>query len=215
MLRSTLYDHSRPFPAYAPGFHRPREGEVSAIVTTVRERHPEYCRDEDGNQPADLIGEDGWYFRILVRPATAEEAADILAAEEQQQRQARLAARRRRLFELCDDGEIPETPDLSGAGQVNFGARRSLHQHWPDDELHVDGDAQIAWFLRHNGADGDNWSANNFGSFIARRLPLTEERAQLVADLRAEYSQDKAPHGCPAPWGRAASQQREETQDSV
>lgn len=193
VLRSTLYDHHHPFPEDAPGFRRTRDGEVSAIVATVRERRPEYCRDEDGNQPSDLIGEDGWYFRILVRPATAEEAADILAEEAEQQRQAQLAARRRRLFELCDDAEIPATPDLSSAVQVNFGARRSLYQHWPDDELHVDEQAQVAWFLRYNGADGDNWSASNHGSFIARKVPLTEERAQLVADLRAEYPPSDSP----------------------
>lgn len=78
---------------------------------------------------------------------------------------------------------------------MDFGALRSLHQHWPDDELHVDEQAGVAWFLRYNGHDGDNWSLNNHGSFIARRVPLTEERAQLMADLRAEYSPDEAPHG--------------------
>ncbi|MGW2425194.1 hypothetical protein ACWC0C_39145 [Streptomyces sp. NPDC001709] len=188
VLRSTLYDHGRPFPDDAPGFQRLRDGEVSAIVTTVRERRPEYCRDEDGNQPGDLIGEDGWYFRILVRPATADEAADILAQEATAHRRASLAERRRRLFEQSDDGEIPETVDLTGTVQVDFGALRSLHQHWPDDELHVDEIAGTAWFLRYNGADGDNWSANNIAGFIARRMPLTPERAQLIADLRAEYA---------------------------
>ncbi|WP_331732346.1 hypothetical protein OG613_47840 (plasmid) [Streptomyces sp. NBC_00015] len=193
VLRSTLYDHHHRFPDTAPGFHPVPDGVVSAIVTTVRERRPEYCRDEDGNQPTELIGEDGWYFRILVRPATADEAADILAAEEAQQLRTELAARRRRLFELCDDGEVPETVDLSGAVQVDFGAARSLHQHWPDDELHVDEQARIAWFLRYNGADGDDWSLSNYGPFIARRLPLTEERAHLVADFRAEYASGDAP----------------------
>ncbi|MEW2493898.1 hypothetical protein AB0942_10160 [Streptomyces nodosus] len=188
VLRSTLHDHGRPFPDDAPGFQRLRDGEVSAIVTTVRERRPEYCRDEDGNQPGDLIGEDGWYFRILVRPATADEAADILAQEATAHRRASLAERRRRLFEQSDDGEIPETVDLTGTVQVDFGALRSLHKHWPDDELHVDEIAGTAWFLRHNGADGDNWSANNNAGFIARRMPLTPERAQLIADLRAEYA---------------------------
>ncbi|MFE1476492.1 hypothetical protein ACFW6N_21900 [Streptomyces cyaneofuscatus] len=192
VLRSTLYDYRRPFPEDAPGFHRVGEGEVTAIVTTVRERRPEYCRDEDGNQPSELIGEDGWYFRILVRPATAEEAADILAEEDKQQRRAALSARRRQMFERGEDGEIPETADLSGAVQVDFGALRSLHQHWPDDELHVNEQAGVAWYLRYNGHDGDDWSLSNHGSFIARRVPLTEERARLVADLRAEYAPGEA-----------------------
>ncbi|MFC7983648.1 hypothetical protein [Streptomyces sp. NPDC057336] len=187
MLRSTLYDHDRPFPKDAPGFRRLRTGEVSAVVATVRERAPEYCRDEDGNNPSCLIGEDGWFFRVLVRPATVEEAADILAEEDTARRRAALAERRRQLFEHPDDGEIPDTVDLTGTVQIDFGAPRSLHQHWPDDELHVDEEAGDAWFLRYNGADGDNWSASNFGSFIARRMPLTEQRAQLIADLRTEY----------------------------
>ncbi|MEV4868496.1 hypothetical protein [Streptomyces syringium] len=88
-------------------------------------------------------------------------------------------------------GEIPEMPDLSGAIQVNFGAQRSLYQHWPDDELHVDEQARIAWFLRYNGA----WRrlvAEQL-RLVPRRVPLTEERAQLVAELRAEYASDDAP----------------------
>ncbi|MFD3959564.1 hypothetical protein ACFWRG_32415 [Micromonospora tulbaghiae] len=187
VLRSTVYDHDQPFPKHTPGLRRLRTGEVSAIVATVRERAPEYCRDEDGNNPGCLIGEDGWFFRILVRPATPEEAADLLAAEDTAHRRAALAERRRQLFEHAADGEIPDTADLAGTVQVDFGARRSLHQHWPDDELHVDEESGSAWFLRYNGADGDTWSANNLGSFIARRMPLTEQRAQLIADLRAEY----------------------------
>ncbi|MFI1189393.1 hypothetical protein [Streptomyces californicus] len=77
--------------------------------------------------------------------------------------------------------------------QVDFGVLRSLHQHWPDEELHVDEQARVAWYLRYNGHDGDDWSLSNHGSFIARRVPLTEERARLVADLRAEYTPGDAP----------------------
>jgi hypothetical protein len=40
-----------------------------------------YCRDENGDNSSCLIGKDAWFFRILVRPVTAEVAADILAAE--------------------------------------------------------------------------------------------------------------------------------------
>lgn len=193
VLRSTLYDHGHPFPADAPGFHRVCDGEVSAIVTTVREHRPQYCRDEDGNQPADLIGEDGWYFRILVRPATADEAADILASEAKEARRQALEQRRKALLDFfLDDGTVPEQPDLTGTVPVDFGAkqRRSLHQHWPDDELRVDEEGGHLWLLSYNGADGDDWSRNNLPGFIARHFPLTEERARLVGDLRAEYGLD-------------------------
>ncbi|MEE1741182.1 hypothetical protein PUR49_32440 [Streptomyces sp. BE147] len=73
---------------------------VTAIVTAVRERQPEYIRDEDGNSPSELIGVDGWWFRILVRPATCEEAAGILVQEEKAARRASLERRRRDLFRL-------------------------------------------------------------------------------------------------------------------
>ncbi|MFD7553589.1 hypothetical protein ACFV9E_03495 [Streptomyces sp. NPDC059835] len=187
VLRSTIYDHGRPFPGDTPGFRRLRDGAVTAIVTTVRERRPEYCRDEGGDNPSCLIGEDGWFFRILVRPATAEEAAEILDAEALATRRTALAQRRVRLFDHATDGEIPDTADPTGAVRVDFGAKRSWNQHWPSDELLVDEDAGIAWFLRYNGHDGDMWAASNHGSFIARKVPLTPERAQLLTDLRREY----------------------------
>lgn len=76
---------------------------------------------------------------------------------------------------------------ISQQMEVDFVARRSLHQHWPDDELHVDEDAGCRLIPPLYGADGDTWSASNVGSFIGRRMPLTEQRAQLIADLRAEY----------------------------
>lgn len=191
VLRSKVYEGvEHPFPETAPGYRRVGEGVVSAIVTTVRERRPEYCRDEDGNNPSCLIGENGWYFRILVRPATAEEAAETLAAEEKAARRYALEERRRALFSFrAGDGEVPEDVDMGDAQTVDFGAkgRRSVDQHWPDDELHVDEAADVVWFLEYNGADGDDWSRNNVQSFVAWRFPLTDERRRLLTDLRAEY----------------------------
>lgn len=55
------------------------------------------------------------------------------------------------------------------------------------DRLVVDADAGQIWTLVYNGADGDDWSRSNHGTEIALRHPLTPERAQLVAELRAEY----------------------------
>ncbi|MFJ5588325.1 hypothetical protein ACIQCG_01080 [Streptomyces noursei] len=195
VLRAEVFDRGEPFPEDAPGYRRLRDYQVSAIVTTVRELPPIYCRDEDGNNPGCLIGENGWYFRILVRPATAEEAADILAREEKEARRRKLENRRRDLCGLrADDGDVPEHPFLDGAQQINFGAkdRRSLLQHWPDDGLLVDEARGVLWTLRYNGADGDDWSLNNYASFIASRFPLTDERRTLIADLRAEYDQEES-----------------------
>ncbi|WP_275466322.1 hypothetical protein [Streptomyces noursei] len=139
--------------------------------------------------------DNGWYFRILVRPATAEEAADILAREEKDARRRSLERRR---GELCGfragDGKVPQVPDLDGAQRINFGAedRRSFLQHWSDDRLLVDEARGVLWTLRYNGADGDDWSLNTYGSFIASRFPLTDERRALIVDLRAEYDQEES-----------------------
>ncbi|OEV09270.1 hypothetical protein [Streptomyces nanshensis] len=194
VLRTRLLEPpDQPFPADAPGYRRTGGREVSAVVTTVREKTPVYCRDADGDNPGVLVGEDGWYFRILVRPATAEEAADILAREETAARRAELEERRRRLFlhPHVQDGELPEQPDLSSTTLVNFGERerRSILQTWPEDELRVDEARGVVWFIEYNGHDGDDWSRNNITSFIARRFPLSEERRALLTALRAEYEQ--------------------------
>lgn len=75
VVRAELWeDEQRPFPTDMPGYRRIDEHRISAIVTTVSEDPPVYCRDEDGDQPTELIGEDGWFFNIHVRPATAEKA---------------------------------------------------------------------------------------------------------------------------------------------
>ncbi|MFD5234075.1 hypothetical protein ACFWJ5_37240 [Streptomyces qaidamensis] len=58
-VKRILYDHDHPLPKDAPGFRRLRTGEVSAVIATVRERAPEYCRDEGGDNSGCLIGEDG------------------------------------------------------------------------------------------------------------------------------------------------------------
>lgn len=191
VLRTELFEpEHHPFPQDAPGYRRLDEHRVTAIVTTVRERRPVYYRDEDGNNPGDLLGEDGWHFRILVRPATPAEAAEILAQEEKAARRHALERRLEISFAFDQaDCLIPDTPDLTGTTPVDFGARerRSLHQHWPDDKVLLDEAAGVVWFLRYNGADGDTWSASNVPGFIAARFPLTEERRAVIADLDSEY----------------------------
>ncbi|MEW2498502.1 hypothetical protein AB0942_33970 [Streptomyces nodosus] len=203
VLRTELWDDpEHPFPSSAPGYRCDGERRVSAVVTTVREAAPMYCRDEDGNQPTDLIGVDGWYHRVLVRPATGEEAAEILKQEVVQARRARLRHRRAELFgtrALQADGVVPAEGDVSfdGTVKVPFGAEleRSGYSYASDDVLRVDEARGVAYWLIYNGRDGDDWSASNAGSYIAVRYPLTPERAELVTDLRAEYEV--------ATWGQA------------
>lgn len=196
VLRASLLEREHPVPADAPGRRTAREGDgwVSAIVTVIAEAAPEYIRDEDGDSPSELIGGDGWFFQARVRIATAEEAAGILAEEADRARRAELAARRRRLLDHAstEDGTYPADGEVSleGAISVPTGRRASLH-YVPDDQIWDDPDQGTVWHLTYNGADGDNWSASNHGPYIARRLPRTPERAQLVADLIAEYGRER------------------------
>jgi hypothetical protein len=166
---------------------------VSLIVAVVAEAKPVYIRDEDGNQPLDLIGEDGWFFQARVRVATTEEAEAILAVERARENVDALRLRAEVEILRAADGEVPaEAPallDLPGVrvehrrpGSLAFAASWGAYIH-----LRVDRPGGWVWMLRHNGADGDNWSANNCGTFVARRMPFTEQRAELVDALAAEF----------------------------
>ncbi|MEU3628921.1 hypothetical protein [Amycolatopsis coloradensis] len=43
------------------------------------------------------------------------------------------------------------------------------------------------WSLTYHGADGDDWSLNNLGPYVAWRQPLTPRRAEVIRALREEY----------------------------
>ncbi|MCU4750232.1 hypothetical protein [Streptomyces sp. G-5] len=187
VMRAELREWQHPVPADAPGY---RGGAIpSAIVTVTSPLAPQWCEDEDGNQPSCLIGEDGWWHRARVRIATREEAAPLLAEEAEKRRVRELRAATDALFLRAADGEVPAEGDidLSGAVRVPYG--EELH-HGADapHQIHVDEGAGVVWVLRYNGRDGDTWAWSNHGPYIARRLPLTGERSQLIARLRAEYA---------------------------
>jgi transcription antitermination factor NusG len=42
----------------------------------------------------------------------------------------------------------------------------------------------------YNGRDGDSWAANNAPGYIVYRMPLTDQRIELVRRLRAAYGSD-------------------------
>ncbi|OLZ51631.1 hypothetical protein BS329_15300 [Amycolatopsis coloradensis] len=149
VLRAKVPSVEHPVPEDSPG----RCGEpggvwVSLIVSVLAEAEPQFIRDEDGDSPAALFGEDGWWFRAKVRPATAEKAAPLLAEEASAARRRDLE--RRRLAEFAfgygriDDGEVPAEPDTSAAVAVPFGAE-SRRRGWPPDRLLVDQQAGVVW----------------------------------------------------------------------
>jgi hypothetical protein len=162
-------------------------------VTVLAERKPIYTQDADGNAPCTaLIGEDGWYFQAVVRPATEAEAQPLLAVEERDARRATLQQQSRELltwrYDPDPDAQRPTTPNLNGTVRVPY--RAGPHGHWAtiEDEIRIDEAAKVVWTLIYNGADGDDWSLNNHHPYIATSQPLTEPRRALVAALRAEYA---------------------------
>ncbi len=215
VLRATLWEHDHAVPVDAPGYRRLDEqpvlddiqlawlatqsarpastGKVSVIVTVLGELPPRYSRDEDGNAPCDeLVGEDGWHFQAVVRPATEQEAAPLLAVEAQAAHRAGLERKRLSLlswrYAQQPDAQRPEHPDLDAAVRVPYRAGRLGRWATVEDEIRVDEPAGQVWTLAYNGADGDDWSVNNHGSYIAMAQPLTDERRALIAALRAEYA---------------------------
>ena len=126
------------------------------------------------------VGDDsGYMYQAACREATDEESATLRAEIE-----AREAARQRtrRLDEIKTimqtDGEHPDgehspdgerlhdTQDIYGGG----------------DWFILDGDE--IWYVRNNGRDGDNWSANNVRTGGAGAIGWRIVNSELAAEIR-------------------------------
>lgn len=197
VLRAKVYGAQ--IPEDAPGLRRAHFALPSAIVVVVRELKAQFLRDEDGDQPSELIGEDGWYHTAEVRIATPEEAAPILEREQHAERGRVLDARRRGIlseFDPAPDGTRPAEVKLSGAQRVPIG----IEDYFAGDGMvwvdRLYADAEHAYAMRYNGMDGDDWSLTNGGvdglAMSITVYPLTEERAQLIAQLREYHGKDTA-----------------------
>lgn len=177
-------------------------GTPAAVGETVRD-------ERDGRAVTGLkawrkfYAGDGWSFGVMdesgylyfseVREATDAERQGL---EQREARQARRTELEQRGTDLAlaagPDVEVPEqgqTGDLRALPGVRTSPRRQQDFATVDPYIHlrVDEPGGWLWALTYNGADGDNWSYSNYGTCIARRMPLTAERAALVADLRAEF----------------------------
>ncbi|MFJ5068214.1 hypothetical protein ACIQC7_17660 [Kitasatospora sp. NPDC088556] len=199
VARFEVYEWEQPVPEDAPGLLR-RHGMPSMIGVVLSEERPRYIRDEDGDAPTDtLIGESGWFFCGRVRPATAEEAAPLLAEEAEASIDRKLRARVGRLLswrypregarylpaeeldqELADV-ELVELRTRPAAECTAFG--RGLY---PDQVWIAEG---RDWVMTtaHNGMDGDDWSLINWRRHIALLHPMTDELRCLVDELTARY----------------------------
>lgn len=144
--------------------------------------------------------EDGWSFGVMdesgylyfseVRDATASEREELERREARQARREELARRGAELARA--GGEVPEEADVPGlwalpSVRTEPGRRGGFGTVDPFVHFRVDEPGGFLWVLTYNGADGDDWSRNNFGAYVACRMPLTAERAALAEELRAEF----------------------------
>jgi hypothetical protein len=126
--------------------------------------------------------ESGRTYWATCRPATPEEAASKIAAREAAI--ARASARQdleQIEREIEAQGNRPDGPvapegeriEIAGRGQDIYGGGSWL----------VVGDEHI-WYVRNNGADGDNWANNNIltcgAGAIGWRVPATAELAARI-----------------------------------
>lgn len=180
-----------PDPATVPGGRLEPRG-LSGIVTAVTGGLHYYREDGMSFGVGDEAGHVYW---ADVRIASDEEAAPVLEAEATEQRRANLTGRVRDLFAWRYAGTAP---DAALPAEVNASALWALPEvprctveerrsQLYSARLLVDVPSGVVWTVTHNGADGDDWSVNNVSGHVALRHPLTEERRQLIADLRGEY----------------------------
>ncbi|MFE3504209.1 hypothetical protein ACFXPX_04505 [Kitasatospora sp. NPDC059146] len=202
IARFKVAEWEQPVPADAPGLVRVH-GMPSLLGVVVSEDRPQYIRDEDGDSPTDeLIGESGWFFCGRVRPATAEEAAPLLAQEAEAAVDRGLRARVGRLLSWRYPREgaryLPAEDldqELAGVELVELRTRPAAECTafgrglYPDQVWIAEG---RDWVLTttHNGMDGDDWSLINWRRHIALLHPMTADLRRLVDDLTARYGAD-------------------------
>lgn len=142
----------------------------------------------------------GYEVQFYSRPISAANEEHLAAARdsyraarkaEQQARAERTSYLRgltQRLAEHFKKGDYPEAcSEVEGAprllllgatGPTIYGAGEWYHL----TKSHL-------WWVRNNGADGDDWSRNNYGTggagAIALRTPLTPELETLLAEIQS------------------------------
>lgn len=177
-------------PAEGPGWRAPLgdsdEVSVIGVVVAVADN---YVTHRSGRRYRDGLVS-------MWRVATEEEAAPVLDGEAARLELAGLTGRARHLLALYPgdapaDAYAPPEQDVEDLSLVSLprvpiplGAAR------PETTVHVDEEAGVVWTVVHNRADGDDWSLSNWGGSIAYRHPLTEERRQLIEDLRAHIERN-------------------------
>ena len=171
------------------GFAAYTEGQVVAHKGqwwTVRAAWSEYIR-EDGLSFG--VGDDsGHIYYAICRLATEEEwlpvEARTQAEYEYRCRKVELETARQRLFDPKDGEYVAGDHQLKGEW-IKIGAGFNIYGG--GEEICIT--SRHVWYCRNNGADGDNWSANNVrtggAGAIGYRFAATPERRVWIASYQA------------------------------
>lgn len=135
---------------------RSNRKDLPEYVTVIRASQRYY--GEDGMSFG--VGDDsGYVYTATVREATREEAAPVRAREEA--KKARKQAKEMLLSiarEIREKGDRPELQGAPAGVRIDMpGNPENIHG---GGEWFVIGQDRV-WHVRNNGADGDDWSANN------------------------------------------------------
>ena len=135
---------------------RSNRKDLPEYVTVIRASQRYY--GEDGMSFG--VGDDsGYVYTATVRKATREEAAPVRAREEA--KKARKQAKEMLLSiarEIRENGDRPELQGAPAGVRIDMpGNPENIHG---GGEWFVIGQDRV-WHVRNNGADGDDWSANN------------------------------------------------------
>lgn len=129
--------------------------------------------------------ESGHLYTATCREATIEESAPLIAAERHVQtvKQAKVQLEELKR-QVRDSGEKPVEKDQILIGGERLFDTQSIYGGGDWFEL----TPEHVWYIRNNGSDGDDWSANNVrtggAGAMGWRVPRTQQLAEVLNALR-------------------------------
>lgn len=166
-----------------PIMDRPTRLYGKAVVFTGKGESFRISEDHPSTNGSHLLGHEGdrgayAYYRDATKEEEAaleqREAESERAANERKAKDAALTSARNLISE---QGERPAS--VMPSGEV---LHDTFNIYGGGDRFVIDGDA--IWYIRNNGADGDNWSYNNIttggAGAIGWRVPYSQELADQI-----------------------------------
>ncbi|KKQ53961.1 MAG: methylase protein, partial [Candidatus Woesebacteria bacterium GW2011_GWC1_38_13] len=157
---------------------------VEPVVVKIVSAKQNYYR-EDGLSFG--VGDDrGYVYSANARIATPDESAPVIAKElelkEKREVKDVVSNYKKELIDLIQKGEMPEGSNIIGG--TRYFDTQSIYGGGDWFEV----DDKYIWYVRNNGADGDDWSRNNVrtggAGAIGWRIPKDEHLLQILSELK-------------------------------